>query len=153
MARRTSEPVIAAGGRILAITVELHVFRDEVNWEQPLRLGIAIDGRPFIRMWQQRGDRVGFDSRPLEPEDFGQVGRVEIHDVTERFNPALRGAEVTEARILQNRAGEPVGLALLRPGDKAFCLWVWDDELVWGDEAALEAAFAPDGSAAFGPAL
>jgi hypothetical protein len=153
MARPTSEPVIAAAGRLLAITVELHVFRDEVNWEQPLRLGIAIAGRPFIRMWQQRGDRVGFDSRPLEPEDFGQVGRVEIHDVTERFDPALRGVEVAEARIVQDREGEPVGLALLRPGGKAFCLWVRNDDLVWGDEAALEAAFAPVGAAVFGPAL
>jgi hypothetical protein len=153
MARRTSRPAVAVQGRLLAITAELHAFRREVNWDQPLRLGISIGGRPFIRMWQQRGDRVGFDACPLEPEDFGEVGRIEIHDVTDRFDPGLRNAEIVEARIVQNRTGEPIGFALIRPEGKAFCLWMHDDKLVWGDQTVLEEAFAPEERAGFGAAL
>ena len=122
--------------RLLAITVELHAFQEELNWEEPLKLGIEIEGRPFIRMWQQRGDRVGFDDQPLQAEDFGDAGRVEVHDITDRLYPGIRNMEVVEVRMIE--AGtEPVGLALLRPDSRAFCVWIDEDRLNWGDETAL----------------
>jgi hypothetical protein len=99
-------------------------------------------------MWQQRGDRVAFDEHPLEPEDFGEVGRVEIHDMTDRLAPDLSGLEVLEARIVESAAGEPNGLALLGPGGRSFCMWIADDALRWGDETALAAQGSPDGEGA-----
>ena len=124
--------------RLVAITVELHAFQEELNWEEPLKLGIEISGRPFIRMWQQRGDRVGFDDQPLQTEDFGDAGRVEVHDITDRLYPGIRGMEVGEVRIVEADT-EPVGLALLRPDRHAFCVWIDEDRLNWGSEAALAA--------------
>jgi hypothetical protein len=122
--------------RLLAITVELHAFQEELDWEEPLKLGIEISGRPFIRMWQQRGDRVGFDDQALHPEDFGAAGRVEVHDITGRLYPGIRNMDVSEVRMVE--AGtEPVGLALVRPDSRAFCVWMDGDRLNWGDEAAL----------------
>jgi hypothetical protein len=122
--------------RLLAITVELHAFRDELNWDEPLRLGVNISGRPFIRMWQQRGDSVGFDGHALEPEDFGEAGRVEVHDITERLDPSLRNAPIREVRMIEGDGAEPIGLALLRPNRDAFCVWINDDCLRWGDATA-----------------
>jgi len=123
---------------LLAITAEIHAFGDELSWEEPLKLGVEISGRPFIRMWQQRGDRVGFDDQALQPEDFGAAGQVEVHDITDRLYPGIRNMEVGEVRIVEAGA-EPVGLALLRPDRNAFCLWIDEDRLNWGDESALGA--------------
>jgi hypothetical protein len=138
--------------RLLAMFVELHVFRGEVNWEQPLRIGVELSGRSFIRMWQQRCNHVGFDAHPLDPEDFGEVGRVEVRDVTDRFAAGLREAEFTEARII-HEATEPVGLALVQTDGTAFCLWVDEDEWRWGSDEALDKCFAPPRRASIGALL
>ena len=130
---------------LLAITAELHVFEGEICWDEPLRIGILTSGRRFIRLWQQRGDNVGFDERPLEPEDFGEGGRVEVHDITDRLGPELRGQAIGSPRIILDPDSGPIGLALPRPGRSAFCLWINDDAFCWGDEAALEAASFPEG--------
>lgn len=135
----------AQDSRLLAITVELHAFDQELNWEEPLKLGLEISGRPFIRMWQQRGDRVGFDGQALQPEDFGAAGRVEIHDITDRLYPGLRNMDVSEVRIVETGDG-PVGLALVRSDRKAFCLWIDEGRLNWGDEAALGSPLAGEGA-------
>ena len=136
-----AEPPDSKEMRLIAITVELHAFREELNWEEPLKLGIAITERPFIRMWQERGDRVGFDELPLQPEDFGDAGRVEVHDITDRLYPGIRNMEIGEVRIIEADK-EPVGLALLRPDGQAFCVWIDEDRLNWGNEAALSAGTA-----------
>jgi hypothetical protein len=133
---------------LLAIMAELHVFEEEIRWDEPLRIGILTSGQRFIRMWQQRGDNVGFDERPLEPEDYGEGGRVEVHDITDRLGPSLRGQAIGTPRIIQDQAGAPIGLALPRPGQMAFCLWINDDVFCWGDEAALAAAPFPEGTKA-----
>ena len=122
--------------RLLAITAEVHAFQGELNWEEPLRLGINLGGRPFIRMWQQRGDRVGFDDQPLQPEEFGEAGRVEVHDITDRLDPGLRNVDVSEVRIVEAGA-EPVGLALLGPERNGFYIWIAEDRLHWANSAAL----------------
>lgn len=131
--------------RLLAITVELHVFHDELNWEEPLKLGVEISGQRFIRMWQQRGDRVGFDRQALQPEDFGAAGRVEVHDITDRLYPGIRNIEVSEVRVVET-GDEPVGLALLGSGRNAFCLWIDEGRLNWGEEAALGSSRAGEGA-------
>jgi hypothetical protein len=133
---------------LLAITAELRVFEGEIHWDQPFKLGIEISGRPFIQMWQQRGDSVRFDDQPLEPEDFGEVGRVEIHDITDRLDPGLRNERVGNARIIQAGETEPIGLALPRSGRTSFCLWINGDELRWGNQAALDAENFPEGKKA-----
>ncbi len=133
---------------LLAITAELHVFEGKVHWDQPLRLGISISGHPFIRMWQQRGDSVGFDQRPLESEDFGEVGRVDIYDITDRLDPTVRYEEVGTARIVQAGDAGAIGLALPRPGREAFCLWINNDEFRCGDALALGAETFPQGQRA-----
>ena len=139
---------------LLAITAELHVFEGMVHWDQPLRLGISISGQPFIRMWQQRGDSAGFDQHPLETEDFGEVGRVDVYDITDRLDPTLRNEEVGAVHIIQAGDAGPIGLALPRPGRKAFCLWINEDAFRCGDEAALgEESFPQGRKAAIGPAL
>ena len=140
--------------QLLAITAELHAFEGKVHWDQPLRLGISISGHPFIRMWQQRGDSVGFDQRPLESEDFGNVGRVEVHDITDRLDPNIRHVEVGAARIIHVGEAGPIGLALPRPGREAFCLWISNDEFRCGGEVTLAAeTFAQGQRAAIGPLL
>jgi hypothetical protein len=140
--------------RLIAVTAELHVFRQEINWDQPLRLGFCLSDGRLIRMWQQRGDQVGFDDRPLEPEDFGDVGRVEVHDITERLDERLRDAPVGAPKIIATAAGEPVGLALPRPGQEAFCLWIRDGSLHWGDAGTLAADRTVGGwTASIGDAL
>lgn len=131
--------------RLLAITAELHVFEGATNWEQPLRLGIALEGRPFIRMCEQRGDSIRFDDHPLQPADLGEGGGVEVRDLTERLDPDLRGAEIEEVRAIEDPEGLPVGLALLRRGASAFCIWVNDDDFHWGAVATLEGVVAPSG--------
>ena len=133
---------------LLAITAELHVFEGEVHWDQPFRLGISISGGPFIRMWQQRGDSVQFDDHPLQPEDFGEAGRVEVHDITDRLDPSLRNERIGNARTIHAGDTNPIGLALLRSGRKIFCLWINNDEYCWGDEAALGAGSFPHGEKA-----
>ncbi len=134
--------------RLLAITAELHVFEGVTNWQQPLRLGLVLEGRGFIRVCERRGDSIRFDDHPLETADWGEGGRVEIHDLTERLDPGLRGGEIEAVRVIEDSEGLAVGLALLRRGAPAFCIWVNDDEFHWGGEAELARAVAPSGGRA-----
>jgi hypothetical protein len=146
--------VAAAALRLLAVTAELHVFAGVTNWDQPLRLGIALEGRAFLRVCEQRGDSIGFDDRPLEPADLGEGGRVEVHDLTERLGPNLRGVEIASVRAIEQAEGSITGLALIRADGPAFCIWVNDDEFRWGDAAALAAADRSTGRRSrFGAAL
>lgn len=134
--------------KLLAVTAELHVFDGATNWEQPLRLGIALEGRPFIRICEQRGDSIRFDDRPLQPADLGEGGRVEVRDVTERLDPALRGGEIESVRAIEDSEGLAVGLALLRRDSSPFCIWVNDDDFHWAAGPALEGVVTPGGGRA-----
>jgi len=130
---------------LLAITAELHVFDGATNWAQPLRLGVSIAGRDFIRICERRGDSIHFDSQPLEEANLGEGGRVEIYDITARVSPALRNREIGAPRVIHDGGGRPIGLALPFVRGGAFCLWVNDDEFYWGDEAALRSAAFTEG--------
>jgi hypothetical protein len=140
--------------KLRAITAEIHVFEGAIDWAHPLRLRVSIHGRDSIRICEQRGDGISFDGRPLEPADLGEGGLVEVHDITDRLDPALRGSEIEAVRIIHDEEGRLVGLALARPDRDAFCIWVDDDEFRWGDEGALSAGSFREGDRpAIGPAL
>ncbi|HEX6374558.1 MAG TPA: hypothetical protein VFZ91_02450 [Allosphingosinicella sp.] len=131
--------------RLLAVRAELHVFAGIVYWRQPLRLGLVLQGRAFVRIREQRGDSIGFDARPLEGADLGEGGCVQVHDVTDRLDPRLRGAAIETLRTIGDGEGRTLGLALIRPGDHPFCIWVDDDEFYWGEEPILMAALLRKG--------
>lgn len=131
--------------KLLAITAELHVFEGVTNWEQPLRLGIALEGREFIRICEQRGDSIPLDAQPLQAADLGEGGRVEVRDLTERLDPSLRGDDIAAVRAIEEAERRTIGLALIRRNARAFCIWVNDDEFHWGDESALAGAVLPGG--------
>ncbi|HYE27369.1 MAG TPA: hypothetical protein VEA61_03945 [Allosphingosinicella sp.] len=123
--------------RLLAITAELHVFDEVVNWRQPLRLGLVLEGRPFLRIREQRGDSIGFDDRPLEAADLGEGGRVEVHDFTHRIDPTLRGAALDALRAIEGSDGRTLGLALILRNRRPFWIYIEDDEFHWTAEPAL----------------
>jgi hypothetical protein len=130
--------------KLLAILAELHRFEGVANYDQPLRLGLDIEGRPFLRLCEQWGDGIRVDNQRLEPADFGEGGSVEVADVTAHIDPRLAGAELRAARLVENREGHTMGLVLQRPDAPDFYIWIQDDEFHWGEEPALKAACSPD---------
>jgi hypothetical protein len=131
--------------KLLAILAELHLFEGVPNFDQPLRLGLDIEGRPFLRLCEQWGDSVSVDSQRLEPADFGEGGEVVVGDVTARIDPSLTGAELEAVRVIESEEGHIMGLALQRAGAPDFFLWIQDDEFRWGGERALHAAWSGGG--------
>jgi hypothetical protein len=127
--------------RLLSILGEIHVHAGIRYWDRPLRLGLAFAGRGFLRIREQRGAGISFDGEPLRAAGLGEGGRIEMHDVTDRLDPSLRGAPLTAIRAIEE-AERVLGLALERPGRALFCIWVDDDEFHWGDEQKMIDAFA-----------
>lgn len=77
------------------------------------------------------------EDMPLDnPFDMGECGTVVVENVTGSLFPILRAADVTEVRALELDARQ-VGVQLLLGVGEAFHFWVEDDELFWGDGAAL----------------
>lgn len=131
--------------RLLSIAAEIHVYGGIAYWRQPLRLGLAFSDGGFLRIREQRGDSIGFDNLPLEAADLGEGGRVEVHDVTDRLDPSLRGAGILALRAIEEVENRTLGLAVLRRDAPAFCIWTDDDEFYWGGEAALQSAMGKRG--------
>lgn len=131
--------------KLLAILAELHLFDGVPNYEQPLRLGLDIEGRPFLRLCEQWGDSVRVDGHRLEPTDLGEGGEVVVGDVTSRLDPSLTGAELESVRLIESEEGHTMGLALQRVGAPTFFMWIHDDEFRWGPESALNAAWSAEG--------
>jgi len=126
--------------RLRAILAELHVYAGRTDWKQPLRLGLDLEGRPFLRIRERRGDGIGFDALPLEPANLGEGGRIEVHDVTARLSPGLAGSEIEALRAIEDGSGHAIGLAIVRGRKPAFCIWIDGDEFRWGSEAAMRSA-------------
>ena len=131
--------------KLVAILAELHIFEGVANWAQPLRLGVAVEGRPFLRICERRGDSITLDEAPLEPADLGEGGRVEVFDLTARLDPTLSGAQLEAVRRIEDGEGRLLGVALMRRPQGPFCIWIEDDEFYWGSEPALKSAPFPEG--------
>lgn len=125
--------------RLASVTANRHVFDGQVNGK-PLRLLLAFDSGRSLRL-AVTGDGSGMrvDELPLdEPFDMGECGSIVIDEVTGSLFPRLRAIEVMEVRALESDARQ-VGVQLLQGDGQAFCFWVEDDQLFWGDWAALTA--------------
>jgi hypothetical protein len=136
--------------KLLSISAELLVYEGVVH-RQPLRLGIRLEGRGFIRVCEQRGDSVPIDDKPLAPADFGEGGRVVVEDITDCLDPDLADSEIGAVRRIDNEEGRPIGVALVRADAAPFCIWVAEDEFRWGDDPPWAAGSG--GGARLGPAL
>lgn len=133
--------------KIVAVTAELYIFGDEVDWERPIRLLVRSADGAALRL-QAAGDGEGLivEDLPLEPPmDLGEHGRTGIFDVADRLEPALRREALGEPVAIRNRAGRLIGLAWLRPRGERFCIWINGDEIRWGTEARLKEDYWADG--------
>jgi hypothetical protein len=122
-----------------AIAAELHRFDGIPNWDHPIRVRFEFDGGTAIRMCgTPDGEGVTFDSLPLEaPFDMGEYGAVERANASQRFAPALIGAEVA-LRPIANPDGRQIGIAIVYEGEPAFCVLNLGDDLYWGDWKKFE---------------
>jgi hypothetical protein len=131
--------------RLTSVTANRHVFDGQVNGN-PLRLLLSFENGRRLRL-AVTGDGSGMlaDAMPLDkPFDMGECGTVVVEDVTGSLFPTLRAADVMEVRALELDARQ-VGVHLLLGVGEAFHFWVEDDELFWGDGAALTTHDWPDG--------
>jgi hypothetical protein len=125
--------------KITAVDAELHVFDEEVNWTQPIRLSLKFEDGSHLRLGHSgNGDRLVIDRLPLEkPLDMGEAGRTEIIDFTNRLDDRLRGVP-SDALTAIKDAGQLIGFAVRYEAGELFCFWVHDDEFYWGSEATLK---------------
>lgn len=123
--------------RFTSVTANRHVFEGQVNGK-PLRLLLSFDNGRSLRL-AVTGDGSGMlaDDMTLDnPSDMGECGSLVVEDVMGSLFPTLRSADVTEVRALELDARQ-VGVQILLGVEEAFHFWVEDDELFWGDGAAL----------------
>lgn len=124
--------------KLAAIMAEFHEFEGRWDWHRPLRVRLEFADAPPVRVeLMSDGESMRVDSLPLEgPLDMGEYGATFILDVTERFAPALNGADV-DVQVIA--AGETpfAGVAIVYEGRAALCFWNWGDELLWGDWDAI----------------
>ncbi|NIJ63442.1 hypothetical protein FHR20_000373 [Sphingomonas leidyi] len=123
--------------RLDSVIANRHIFDGHVN-EKPLRLLLKFAGGQVLRLQvAEDGARMIVDDGPLDlPFDIGEYGQVDIADITQSLCPTLPGVEVSEVEALASM-GRRVGVRLTLVGEEMFHFWVDDDELHWGDEAAL----------------
>ena len=126
--------------RLISIAAEIHVHSGIFYWERPLRIGLHFAGRDFLRIREQRGDGISFDALPLEAADLSEGGRIEVHDVTDRLDPSLRGAPIAALHAVGEDRDRLLGVVLDRAGGAPFCIWIDDDEFYWGSEADLKSS-------------
>src|SRR5687768_5113054 len=110
--------------RLGAILADVHVF-DEPSIRTPVRLMLSFSDGSFIRLkGSGDGTRMILDDLPLEgPFDLEEYGRVEVCDITREIDPSLVNAEIDTPRLIVTADGRTAGIALLRPGAPAFCIW------------------------------
>jgi hypothetical protein len=125
--------------KITAVDAELHVFEEQVNWDQPIRLAVRFEDGSHLRLrCSGDGDKLIADRLPLEePFDMGEAGRTEIFEFTDRLDARLRGARADHLMAIID-AGQLIGFAVRLTGEEHFCFWVHDDEFYWGSETALK---------------
>ena len=125
--------------RITAISAELHVFDEKVNFAKPIRLAVSFDDGSFIRL-RGSGDGEGLvvDRLPLEaPMDMEEIGRIATFDFTDELDRSLRGAVIVGSLAIRNPDGKLIGLAVTREIGESFCIWIDGDEFHWGPVFAL----------------
>lgn len=120
--------------KLLSLTAEIYVNGEQIHWTRPLRLGVAIDGRDFLRVRERSGDSIQVDSYPLAPAILGEGRRIEVHDITERVDPTLRGADVLSVRFITLERRSLIGVALLIAPGRSFCIWSHEDEFYLGSQ-------------------
>ncbi len=132
--------------KITSVDAELHVFEEQVNWDQPIRLAMRFEDGSHLRLKRSGdGDMLIGDWLPLEePCDMGEAGRTEIFEFTDRLDERLRGAQADDLMAI-NDAGRLIGIAVPLRHDEPFCFWVHDDEFYWGSEMALKNDFWIEG--------
>mgnify|MGYP004491465493 CR=1 FL=1 len=125
--------------RLVGVEADLHVFEGKPNWGEPLRIALRFDDGSSLRLGVGGdGETLKIDRLPLEgPFDMEEYGRVEVHDFAGALGPGLRGARLEPLRVIRDREGRSMGLALPFAGGGTVCIWADGDRLHWGDEAAL----------------
>ena len=123
--------------RLNSITANRHIFEGQVNGK-PLRLLLNFDGGRALRLQVAgNGEQMIADDGPLDaPFNMDEHGQIDIADVTRSMFPTLQGLEVAQVETLESD-GKCVGVRLSIARGQPFHIWVDDDELHWGDEAAL----------------
>jgi hypothetical protein len=123
--------------RLTSITANRHVFDGQVNGK-PLRLLLSFDNGQSLRLGVAGGGSgMLADNLPLDsPFEMGDCGNLVVEDLTGSLFSDLSAADVAEVRALELDARE-VGVQLVLGVGQAFHFWVEDDELFWGDGAAL----------------
>ncbi len=125
--------------RVTSVFADLHVFDGVVNWAQPSCVALTFSDGFYIRLCgASDGETMVFDRLPLDgPYDMQECGRVEVHDVTDRIDPSLRGCECAKPVTIHDGSGHVIGLAIPRPSAAPICFWNYGDELYWGDWEVL----------------
>ncbi|HEX4737348.1 MAG TPA: hypothetical protein VH331_07290 [Allosphingosinicella sp.] len=133
--------------RLNSVTANRHIFNGEANGK-PLRLLLTFDSGRVLRLQiAGDGEEMLMDNRQLDAAvDMGEYGQTDVADVTQSLFPSLSRVEVTDVKSLE-RHGRRVGVKLAVDGGEPFNFWVDDDELHWGDEAALVSHDWQDGLA------
>ncbi len=123
--------------KINSITANRNIFDGKVNGK-PEPLQFAFDGGSTMRLGVAGdGERMILDDGPLhEPCDLGECGQLDIVDVTQTLFPTCAAVEVADIEAL-TLYGRLVGVKLNVAGGEPFHVWVYGDELHWGDGAAL----------------
>jgi len=127
------------GMRIAAVSAELHVFDEKVNFACPIRLAVSfVDGSVMRLRGSGDGEGLIVDRLPLEePMDMAQYGRTATFDFTDRMDGTLRGTVIVETLAIRNPSGKLIGLAITREMREPFCIWIDGDEFHWGPLSAL----------------
>jgi hypothetical protein len=123
--------------RLNSIMANHHIFAGRVNGK-PVRLQLIFEGGKFLRL-QVGGDgeQMITDNGPLDPStDLGDLGQIDVADVTASLFPMLQGSNVTEIQGLASN-NRRVGVRLDVEGSGPLHFWVDGDELYWGDEATI----------------
>lgn len=132
--------------RLNSILANRHIFDGQVNGK-PLRLLLNFDRGNALRLQiAANGEQIIVDDGPLHaPFEMDEYGQVDIADLTQSLFPTLQGLEVEQVETLAVKDNR-VGVKLSLPQGEAFHFWVDDDELHWGDRAALANHDWMDGS-------
>jgi hypothetical protein len=130
--------------RLKAVMAELHMFGGDINWERPVRLGLSIDGRNFLRISVDRGETLLLDGEPLVEFDMGQYGSLVIRDFTDRLDATLTQGEIAAPRRILD-GDRLIGLVFSRPDKGLLFLWASGDEFHWGDDARFKGEWFPEG--------
>jgi hypothetical protein len=123
--------------RLTSISANRHIFEGRLNGK-PLHLLLNFaSGRSLRLAVAADAEGIIVDDQPLdEPADLGELGTIDIAEVTDFVGANLREAQVENVRALVLN-GRRVGVQLALATSEPFHVWVDGDELHWGPSSAL----------------